>query len=68
MTVTSTVPVPAGEVAVTEVAVLAVIAPVVVPNVTAVADSRFVPVTTTLVPPAVGPLIGAMEATVGTPR
>ena len=66
VTVTSTTPaLPAGEVAVTDVAVLAVIKPAVVPNLTEVAEDRFVPVTTTLVPPTVGPLVGEMEMTVG---
>ena len=56
VTVTSTMPVPAGEVAVTEVAVSAVMAVAgAEPNFTEVAESRFVPVMTTLVPPAVGP-------------
>ena len=36
-----------------------------VPNLTEVAEPRLVPVTTTLVPPAVGPLVGLIEVTVG---
>jgi len=67
VTVTSTVPLPAGEVTVMEVAVLAVTVPDVVPNVTDVAELRFVPVMTTWVPPAIGPEVGAMEVTDGTP-
>ena len=67
VTVTSTAPVPAGDVAVTEVAVLAVrLVAGVVPKVTAVAEPRLVPVMTTVVPPAVGPAAGAMAVTVGT--
>ena len=65
VTVTSTMPVPAGEVTVIEVAVSAVTVPAVEPNLTEVADPRLVPVTTTLVPPALGPLVGAIEDTVG---
>ena len=66
VTVTSTAPtLPAGTVAVTEVAVLAVIEPAVAPNLTEVAEVRLVPVMTTLVPPAVGPLVGEMDVTVG---
>ena len=37
----------------------------VVPNFTEVAEARSVPVMTTLVPPAVGPLVGAIKVTVG---
>ena len=66
-TVTSTGPaVPAGAVAVIEVAESAVTVPGFAPKSTAVAEPRLVPVTTTDVPPAVGPLDGAMLATVGT--
>ena len=69
MTVTSTGPaLPAGEVAVTEVAVLAVTAAVVAPNLTEVAEVRLVPVMTTLVPPAAGPVVGKMEVTDGAAR
>ena len=66
VTVTSTVPVPAGAVAVIDVAVLAV-NPVaeVVPNFTPVAELKLVPVMTTVVPPAAGPLVGLMPVTVG---
>jgi hypothetical protein len=37
------------------------------PNVTAAPAKKFVPVIVTAVPPAVGPLGGAMEITVGAP-
>ena len=60
--------VPAGEVTVTEVAVLAVMLVAgAVPNSTDVAEPRLVPVTTTLLPPPAGPLVGAIEVTVGAP-
>ncbi|OWG15639.1 hypothetical protein KDK82_3132 [Delftia sp. K82] len=63
---TSTVPVPAGAVAVICVALLTV-KPVaaVAPKVTAVAPERLVPVMTTEVPPAAGPAVGETEVTVG---
>ena len=66
VTVTSTVPVPAGEVAVIDVAEFTV-KPValVAPNLTAVAPVKLVPVIVTLVPPAVGPAVGEIEVTVG---
>jgi hypothetical protein len=68
VTVTSTVEVPAGEVAVTWVDELTVnVLAALVPNVTAVAPVRFVPVIVTLVPPAVGPLEGETLVTVGAP-
>ena len=59
-------PVPAGAVAVIWVAELTV-KPValVVPNFTAVAPERFVPVIITEVPPPVGPEVGEIEVTVG---
>jgi hypothetical protein len=62
----STVPVPAGEVAVIEVAELTV-KPVaaVAPKFTAVAPVKLVPVIVTVVPPAVGPTVGEIEVTVG---
>ena len=65
VTVTSTVPAPAGEVTVMEFAVSAVTVPAVVPNLTAVAFARLVPVTVTLVPPAAGPALGLTAVTVG---
>jgi hypothetical protein len=66
VTVTSTVPAPAGEVAVICVALFTVnvVAPV-APNFTAVAPVKFVPVMVTLVPPAAGPLAGLTLVTVG---
>ena len=66
VTVTSTVPTPAGDVAVIEVAELTV-KPVafVAANLTAVAPVKFVPVIVTVVPPAVGPDVGEIEVTVG---
>ena len=38
-----------------------------VPNLTAVAADRLVPVMTTLVPPATGPAVGLRPVTVGIP-
>ena len=68
VTVTSTVPAPAGEVAVMEVALFTVkLVAAVAPNFTAVAAVKPVPVMLTIVPPAVGPLVGAMPVTVGAP-
>ena len=66
VTLTSTVPVPAGEVAVIEVAELTV-KPVagVAPNVTAVAPVKLVPVIVTEVPPVDGPDVGEIKVTVG---
>jgi hypothetical protein len=53
VTVTSTVPIPAGEVALIWVALLTVKEPAaLLPNLTAVAPEKLVPVTVTLVPPA----------------
>ena len=66
VTVTSTVPaLPAGEVAVTDVAESAVIDAAFAPKSTAVAEPRFVPVITTELPPAVRPALGEMLVTVG---
>ena len=64
-TVTSTVPVPAGDVAVTEVPLSTVIVPGTPPKSTAVAPLRFVPVTVTLVPPPTGPVAGLTAVTAG---
>ncbi|MHC2619285.1 hypothetical protein ACVIW2_001317 [Bradyrhizobium huanghuaihaiense] len=66
VTLTSTVPLPAGEVAVIWVAELTV-KPVaaVAPNVTAVAPVKLVPVMVTVVPPPAGPVVGEIEVTVG---
>ena len=66
VTVTSTVPVPAGEVAVIEVAeLMAKLAAAVFPNLTAVAPVKPVPVIVTEVAPVVEPLAGLMLVTVG---
>jgi hypothetical protein len=66
VTVTSTVPEPAGLTAVICVELLTV-TPVAVaaPNLTAVAPERLVPVIVTGVPPAVEPVVGATPVTVG---
>ncbi len=67
VTVTSTVPaVSAGDVAVIEVVLSAVTDATVVPNRTAVALARFVPVMVTTVPPSVVPVVGASWVSVGT--
>ncbi len=55
----------AGVVTVMEVDVLAVIVPGTLLNLTAEALSKLVPVTVMLVPPAIGPLFGESEVTVG---
>lgn len=66
VTLTSTVPVPAGETAVMDVAELTVkLVAAVAPNVTAVAAVNPEPVIATEVPPASGPAAGATAATVG---
>jgi hypothetical protein len=63
----STVEVPAGEVAVIEVALLTVNdVAAVLPNLTAVVPVKLAPVMVTLVPPAGGPLLGEIELTAGT--
>ena len=66
VTRTSTVPVPAGDVAVICVAELTV-SPVaaVAPNVTAVAPVKPVPVMVTVVPPVPCPDVGEIDVTVG---
>ena len=68
VTLTSTVPVPAGDVAVIWVAELTV-TPVaaVAPKVTAVAPVKPVPVIVTVEPPVCGPAVGESEVTVGGP-
>ena len=65
-TVTSTVALPAGAVAVMEVAELTV-NPVaaVVPKLTPVAPVKLVPVMVTVVPPVAGPVAGLTDVTVG---
>ncbi len=65
ITVTSTVPVPAGLVATICVAVSLVIVAVALPNFTAVAPDRFVPAIVTDVPPAAGPELGLIPVTAG---
>ena len=67
VTVTSTVPAkPAMAVAVTLVALLTLkLVALVDPNLTAVAPVKLVPVIVTMVPPAVGPAVGATCVTVG---
>ena len=68
VTVTSTVPLPAGDVAVIDVAELTVkLVALTAPNFTAVAPVRVVPVMVTNVPPAVGPDVGETDVTVGGP-
>ena len=69
VTVISTAPAPpAGEVAVIWVAELTVKAvAAVAPNLTAVAPLRLVPVMITVVPPPVGPALGAIDVTEGAP-
>ena len=66
VTVTSTVPVPAGLLAVIVVSFTTVrFVAAVVPNSTAVAPVKPVPVIVTGVPPAVGPLVGLRPVTAG---
>ena len=67
VTVTSAVPIPAGAVAVIWVALLMVKEPAaLLPNLTAVAPEKLVPVMVTLVPPDGGPVFGLTLVTVGT--
>ena len=65
VTVTSTTPEPAGLVAVIWVALSTLNVAAAVPNLTALAPVKLVPVIVTEVPPAVGPLLGATDVTVG---
>ena len=66
VTLMSTVPVPAGDVAVIDVAELNVKpAAAVAPNVTFVTPVKLVPVIVTTVPPVAGPAVGEIEVTVG---
>jgi hypothetical protein len=69
VTRTSTAPAACGGVtAVIEVRLVTVkLAAAVPPNVTAITPVKFLPAMMTLVPPAVGPLFGETEATVGAP-
>ena len=66
LTVTSTVPVPAGESAVS-VELLATETPVAAtdPNITVSPEAKFDPLTLTVVPPAEGPELGLIPVTVG---
>jgi hypothetical protein len=64
LTKTSTVPVPAGEVAVQELAVQLVTVAAAVPN-PAVPPDKLEPVIVTTVPPEVGPLVGLILVTFG---
>ena len=68
MTVTSTVPDPAGAMAVicVELTTVTLVA-LAVPNLTLVAPARLVPVIVTLVPPPVGPEAGLIPVTAGEP-
>jgi hypothetical protein len=66
VTVTSTVPLPGGEVAVIEVEEFTVsLVAATVPKSTVDPLVKLVPVIVTLVPPAAGPLLGRMPVTVG---
>lgn len=66
VTVTSTAPAaPAGSVTAMEPAESAVMMAVVVPNLTAEAVERLVPVMVTVVPPATDPLSGFIAVTLG---
>ncbi|GGV00445.1 hypothetical protein GCM10010502_63660 [Kitasatospora aureofaciens] len=65
VTVTCTVPVPGGAVAVIWVSETTVKDAVMAPNRTAVAPVKAVPVTVTRVPPAAGPEAGETEVTTG---
>ncbi len=68
LTVTSTIPVPLGAVAVTEVAELTVkVVASAEPKWTALAPVRLVPVIFTTLPPDAGPEVGFSEVTVGAP-
>jgi hypothetical protein len=66
VTVTSTVPLPAGDTAVSELA-LVTETPVAAtdPNFTVSPEAKFDPDTVTVVPPVLGPLVGLMPLTVG---
>jgi hypothetical protein len=68
VTVTSTVPAPAGDAAVIDVAELTVkLVALLAPNFTVVAPVKFVPVIVTDVPPASAPDVGETDVTVGAP-
>ena len=66
VTLTSTVPVPAGDVAVIDVEELTVkLVAATAPNVTAVAPENSVPVIVTDVAPVAGPAVGEIDVTAG---
>src|SRR5437588_1116299 len=65
VTVTSTVPVPAGDVAVIDVGEATVKPAFAAPNLTAVAPPKLLPEIVTAVPPAGGPLLGLTALTEG---
>jgi hypothetical protein len=66
VTVISTIPAePAGELAMISVAELTAKTTLVLPNLTALAPVKLVPVIVTVVPPTVGPLFGETRLTVG---
>jgi hypothetical protein len=66
VTVTSTLPIPGGDVAVIWVGLTTLNAPAAAPpNLTAVAPDKLVPVIVTLVPPAAGPEFGDTLVIVG---
>ena len=65
VTLISTVPVPAGDVAVRRVAEIYLTLAALVPNMTVDARVNLVPVIVTLVLPAAGPLAGEILVTVG---
>ena len=66
VTVTSCVPVPAGEVAISDVVEVTLTAVAeVAPNLTEVPVANPVPVTVTWVPPEAGPVLGDTPDTVG---
>ena len=66
VTVTSTVPTPAGEVAVIWVVLLTMKRAAWLPNLTvALSSEKLVPVMVTLAPPEVGPVFGLTLVTVG---
>ena len=65
VTLTSTMPLPAGDVTVIWVEVLEIMLAVLAPKLTAVTTKKLVPVMVTLVPPDAGPVFGLTLVTVG---
>ena len=65
VTVTSTVPLPAGEVPVIEESLLKLWTAALLPKLTEVTPVNPVPIIVTLAPPVVGPLVGEIEVTRG---